>query len=105
MTCGPVYTGWGGDAEPAPTCSALAFTWPNYGETQFLVTPTGEAAWMAPDQPVYLRDGTNEGMLIVVQVGAEDPESPGIQIVELLNVGPNAGTSFGATTIYGGVGP
>ncbi len=105
MTFGPVYTGSGGAAEPAPTCSALAFTWPNYGETQFLVTPTGEAAWMTPDQPVYLRDGTHEGMLVVVQVGAEDPESPGIQIVELINVGPNAGTSFGATTIYGGVGP
>lgn len=103
MTFGPVFTG--GDAAPAPTASALTFTWPNYGETQFLVTPTGEAAWMTADMPVYLKSGSNEGLLVVVQVGAEDPESPGVQLVELLNVGPNPGTVFGATTIYGGVGP
>lgn len=100
MTFGPVFTG--GDAAPAPTASADGYVQPNTGEGQFVTFAAGPIDWMTPDLPVYVRDGSNESLLIVVQVGAAEE---GFQTVEFLNPIPAGGTVFGTSVFYGGVGP
>lgn len=85
-------TGPAGSNGTAGTPGKNAFTttsfdteWCNPGETLFMICPAGTVDWMVVGQWIVVGDGVYTGTGTVYTVGVEDPESPGIQVIVILD--------------------
>lgn len=80
-----LQSGGGSAGKNAYTVSVEGTTWGNAGETLYLTVATGTVDWMGFGAWIFISDGVHYGTATVQQVGAEDPEFPGTQIVVLLD--------------------
>lgn len=75
----------GGAGKNAYTVSTADTTWGNQNETFYLTVAAGTVDWMGIGQWIFISDGTHYGTGTVDAVGAEDPESPGVQVVTVMD--------------------
>ena len=85
-------TGPAGSNGTAGTPGKNAFTttsfdteWGNSNETLFMICPAGTVDWMVVGQWIVVGDGVYTGTGTVYTIGVEDPESPGIQVIVILD--------------------
>lgn len=101
-----LQTGGGGSpgaaGKNAFTVTSFDFDWGNGGEPLFFVIPVGTGDWMVgPNQWIYVGDGVHGGTLTVDTVGAEDPESPGYQLVTATDHNTSGNPTPGTTILAG----
>lgn len=88
----------GADGKNAFCVTTVESTWGNANEPLYIFVATGTVDWMGVGQWIWISDGTHEGTGTVDLVAPEDPESPGIQIVQVLDHGtagnPTVGTAI-----------
>lgn len=105
----PVGTSSGGAGTPgaagknAFTVTTSDTTWGNPNETVFAVVAAGTVEWLRVGQWVALSDNVHTAVATVDTVGAEDPESPGVQVLVLLDHS-TAGNPTVGTVIAAGAG-
>lgn len=76
----------GADGKDAFTVTIATFDWGNANETAYFQVATGTVSWMRVGQWLNISDDTYAGFRKVTAIGAEDPEAPGYQLVESMDL-------------------